>query len=143
MSGVLSLLEARKLEYQLSIYEGQCNIDVSSLSVLYIGLTLVLLPLLDLLIVPMLRHLMCHPSILKCVGIGGALTVLSATSMFALQGVVDRSSTDTEEQCIFADSEESVESSGDISIYWIFLPVIIQAISQVMLYVPSESKLMF
>lgn len=138
MNGVLSLLETSRLEYMLSVHWNECILEVSSLSVICIALTLLLLPMLDLIIVPFLRHLMLHPSILKCVGIGGILTLLSAVAMFVLQGVVDRASTATEEQCIFANSEPSYGNSEHVNMYWMFLPVILHTMAQVMLYVPSK-----
>lgn len=138
MTGVLKLLETKRLEYLLSAHWKECTIEVSSLSLIYVTLTLLMLPLLDLVVIPLLRHLMCHPSILKCMGIGGMLTLLSAVTMFTLQGVVDRTSTATEEQCIFADSEPSVGDNEHVNIYWMFLPVILHSMAQVLLYVPSK-----
>jgi len=138
INGVLTLLQANWTEYVLSFELKKCSLGVSMLSMVYVALVLTLLPILNLVVVPVLRHLMCHPSILKCVGIGGILSLLSALTMFALQGFIDRTSASTEEQCIFLDSEPVIEENGPISMYWMLLPVTIHAIAQIMLYVPSK-----
>ena len=139
INDVLTLLQAIWPEYMLSFEWKTCSLEVSMLSMVYVALVLTLLPILDLVVVPVLRHLMCHPSILKCVGIGGMLTLFSAVTMFALQGFIDRTSPSTEEQCIFFDSETTIQGNGPVSMYWMLLPVSIHAIAQIMLYVPSKS----
>lgn len=133
----LNLIQSHKAEDvpQLAVHWKNCGLEASSLNVLNIVLLLVLVPLMDLVIVPILRHMMLQPSILKCLGMGGVLTFMSILSLFALEGIEEHYSSET--QCIF-DSDGISEKSAAVSVYWLFLPMVLVTIAEIMLYIPSK-----
>ena len=137
----LSLTQSHMADVlQLAVQWKNCGLKVSLLNSLNVILLLLLLPLLDLVVIPILRHILLQPSILKCLGLGVVLTFTSVLSLFALEGVVDHysSSSKSYDECMFAiegDSEERETLSG----YWLFLPMVLATLAEILLYVPSES----
>lgn len=122
---------------QLTMHWKNCGLEVSFLNVLNVILLLVLVPLLDLVVIPILRHMMLQPSILRCLGLGGILTFMSVLSVFALEGITDHYSKSSDSQCMFATEGVSKERA-EVSGYWLFLPVVLVTLAEILLYVPCK-----
>ena len=121
---------------QISTYWQSCTFEISTLSAINAILLLALIPVLDLLMVPLLRHAMIHPSILKRLGVGGIFTLLGMLSLLTLEGLGDRSFSGGSNTCMFG-KDTSQESNG-MSGYWLILPMVLVTLAQIMIYIPSK-----
>ena len=115
-----------------------CGIEVTITDGINALLILTIIPLLDLLIVPMLRN--CYATILKRLGIGATLAFLSMLVLFLFEAAGTHSrGTQT---CMF--NKESREMGQlHISVYWILLPLVMVAFAELFIYIPSELKLLY
>ena len=110
-----------------------CDFKISALSAAKPVLLLMLIPALDLLVVPMLRHAILHPAILKRLGFGAICMLLSVISLLLLEGISDQY-LDAGDNCIFS---ECVASKSKMSPYWLFLPVTIGTVAEIFIYIPG------
>lgn len=136
----LSLIQTHMSDIaQLDVHWNNCGLEVSLLNALNVILLLVLIPFLDLVVIPILRHMMLQPSILKCLGLGGVLIFTSVLSVFTLEGVVEHysSSSEARDGCMFA-SEGISEEMETLSGYWLIIPMVLVTLAEILLYVPSR-----
>lgn len=115
-----------------------CDLKISVLSITKPVLLLMLIPALDLFMVPTLRHAMLHPTILKRLGIGAICMLLSVISLLVLEGISDQYlSVGARDNCIFDEHAASKELKSKMSPYWLFLPVTIGTVAEVFIYIPG------
>lgn len=122
---------------RLAIHWKVCNFEISVLSASRPALLLILIPVLDLLLVPLLRHAMLHPTILKRLGIGSMCTILSVFSVLALEGVGDRYYSAESDICMFNHRMYGRQGRNETSSYWLFLPMILATIAEIFIYIPG------
>ncbi len=114
-----------------------CDFKVSTLTGLNAGLLLVVIPALDLIIVPLLRHAMIHPSIRKRLGIGGLCALLSVLSLLGLEGIGDHYFSAGSDNCLF-DGHTSALERNEISSYWLVLPMVLVTLAEIFINVPCK-----
>jgi hypothetical protein len=112
-----------------------CNFKVSILSASSPALLLFLVPVLDLLVVPVLRHAMLHPTILKRLGVGAVWTLLSVLSALTLEGVGHKYQSDVREVCMF--DRHALQGWNEMSSYWLFLPMVLTTVAEIFIYIPG------
>ena len=120
----------------LVLHWGVCDFRLSALSAINPTILLLLLPILDLLIVPLLRHIMFHPSILKRLGIGAFCILMSALSLLALEGIRDQVFTENGSGGVINKQEEEVDNQ--ISSYWLILPETLITLAEIFVYIPGK-----
>lgn len=96
-------------------------------------LLIALIPLLDLLIVPLLRD--ANPSILKRLGIGSILAFLSLLTLLLMEAFGKHSQ--GREVCMFR-TEDTEHGQLEINVYWIFLPLVLVTLAEILIYIPCE-----
>ena len=95
---------------------------------------LVLIPVLDLLVIPLLRNL--NLTILRRIGFGASLTFISLLMLLLLEGTGKHSSG---EVCMFR-AEEDLEAEGEleVNVYWVLLPLVTVTVAELLVYIPGE-----
>ena len=123
---------------QLVMQWKNCGLEMSWLNALNIMLLLLLIPILDFVVVPLLRHMVLQPSILKCLGMGGIFTFLSVLSLFTLEGVNDHYfiSKEASDICVLASNEDSQDVA--LNGYWLLLPILFVTLAEILIFVPSK-----
>ena len=117
----------------LTIDTNLCEVDISLLNATNALVLIALIPLLDLLVVPMLRHAFLNPSITCRLGIGSLLAFVAAFSIFMIHLEGDLSLP----LCIFTNV---LPLKMDIDVYWILLPTLLLTVAEVFIYIPGESR---
>lgn len=117
----------------LKLRTSVCGIEVTITDGINALLILTFIPLLDLLIVPMLRN--CYATILKRLGIGATLAFLSVLVLFFFEGVGPHAS--GEQMCMF-NAAERERDQLHISVYWILLPLVMVTFAELFIYIPSK-----
>ena len=117
----------------LTINTNFCEVDISLLNATNSLVLIALIPLLDLLIVPILRHAFINPSILCRLGIGSVLAFVAAFSIFMIQLEGDVRFP----ICIFTNV---LPLEMDINVYWILVPTVVLTVAEVFIYIPGESR---
>ena len=117
------------LKLQTSI----CDINITSTDGINAILILTLIPLLDLLLVPMLSH--CYATILKRLGVGATLAFLSILVLFLFEAIGSHATGD--EVCMFNASSQE-QGQLHINVYWIILPLVLVTLAELFIYIPSE-----
>ena len=120
----------------LAIHREICDFELFPLASLNPLLVLVLVPILDLLVTPVLRYVMLHPSILKRLGLGAVCTLLSTLSLLALEGVGEEYFNMMGNACML--SKDSASERGSISSYWLVLPIVLISLAEVFIYIPGR-----
>lgn len=120
----------------LAFHGKTCDFEITALSALNPALLLVLVPVLDLLLVPLLRHAMLHPTILKRIGMGAMCTLMSVLSVLALEGIGTHTDSDA---CMFNDY--GYQEKSELSSYWLFLPIILATMAEIFIYIPGKISL--
>ena len=110
-----------------------CDIEVTIADSISAILILTLIPLLDLLLVPMLRN--CYATILKRLGAGATLAFLSIVVLFLFEAFGSHTSSAGEEICMLRSSEQG---QLHINVYWILLPLVMVTLAEIFIYIPSE-----
>lgn len=119
----------------LKLRTSVCGIEVTITDGINALLILTFIPLLDLLLVPMLRN--CYATILKRLGIGATLAFMSVLVLFFFEGIGPHASGD--QMCMFnAGSRETGQLH--ISVYWILLPLVMVTFAELFIYIPSKSE---
>ncbi len=109
-----------------------CHVNISLLSATNALILAILIPILDLFVVPLLRYVLINPSIMKRLGFGSFLAFGTALSIFVLHTVGNVQS----RLCIFQFNDSSLKM--DVNIFWILVPVVILTISEVFIYIPGK-----
>ena len=121
------------------IHGSFCDFEICPLVLLNPVLVLVLVPLFDLLVSPVLRYKMLHPNILKRLGLAAVCTLLSTLSILALEGIGERYFGMENAACIFNKyldvSEE--QTSAEISSLWLVLPIVLVTVAEIFIYIPG------
>lgn len=135
--GTINLMESHMKGNisRLALHWKVCDFRVSVLSASHPVLLLILIPVFDLLLVPLLRHAMLYPTILKRLGIGATFMLLSVLSMLALEGVGGRYYSGDSDVCMFND--DAYQERNEMSSYWLFLPMILATIAEIFIYIPG------
>lgn len=121
-------------------HQGACGFTISVLALINPIVLLVLLPLLDLLVIPFLRHIMLHPSILKRLGIGSLFILLSTLSLLMLEGIQDQVFTvESSGACVLSQHVE-VEEGSAMSSYWLILPEFLITLAEIFIFIPGEYR---
>lgn len=118
----------------LSIRMDLCQVDITLMDGINAALLLVFIPILDLFIVPLLRHSLFNPSILKRLGLGSFLAFVTVFLMFIIQAVGDQ--TGRVMTCMFNDYEPH-GAVLDVDVYWLLVPILIGTITEVFIYIPG------
>lgn len=117
----------------LVIHWKVCDFKISALTALSPVLLLTLIPVLDLLVIPLLHHAMLHPTILKRLGIGAMWTLLSVLSVLALEAIGDRNYGVESDTCMMVYNQ----GRNKMSSYWLILPVTLVTIAEIFIYIPG------
>ena len=110
-----------------------CGIEVTVTDGINALLILTIIPLLDLVLVPMLRN--CYATILKRLGFGATLAFLSIVVLFLFEAAGRHSSGD--QVCMFHASSRE-QGQLHISVYWVLLPLVMVTIAEIFIYIPSK-----
>lgn len=113
-----------------------CGIEVTVMDSINAILILTIIPLLDLVLVPMLRN--CYATILKRLGAGATLAFISILVLFLFEAIGSHASSE-EEVCMFHSSTRE-RGQLNISVYWILLPLVTVTLAEIFIYIPSECK---
>ena len=124
-------------EMQTIVHRNPCDFKVSLLQLLNSVILFVLLPVLDLLVIPFLRHIMLHPSILKRLGIGALCILLSTLSLFTLEGVQDQVLTEESGEACVLSGQGGVKDGSGISLYWLILPELLITLAEIFIFIPG------
>ena len=95
------------------------------------GFLILFIPLMDLVIVPFLGNF--NPSIRKRMGIGAIMAFLGLLSLFLMEATRKYTSNQV---CMF--SEHVSNSQLNISIYWVFFPILLKTLAQIFIYIPCK-----
>ena len=117
----------------LKLRTGVCGIEVTVTDGINAILILTIIPLLDLLLVPMLRN--CYATILKRLGVGATLAFLSILVLFFFETF--GSHVEGKHMCMFNAGERET-GQLHISVYWILLPLVMVTLAELFIYIPSE-----
>lgn len=117
----------------LELHTDMCDVKVSVTDGTNALLILTIIPLLDLLIVPMLQN--CYATILKRLGFGATLAFLSILVLFLFEAFGSHSSDDL--ICMFNSSNRE-HGQLHLSVYWVFLPIVLVTLAELFIYIPSE-----
>ena len=113
-----------------------CHIDITLSNSMSVVLLLMLIPLLDLILVPFLRYTTVNPSILKRLSIGATLAVLSVFILFLFEAVGSYEDMTGDATCMFNGEEQPPARLG-VDVYWLLLPLIIMTVAEILIYIPS------
>lgn len=117
----------------LRLRTGVCGVEVTVTDAINAILILTIIPLLDLVLVPMLRN--CYATILKRLGVGATLAFLSILVLFSFEAFGSHS--DGDQMCMFNASNRE-RGQLHISVYWILLPLVVVTLAEIFIYIPSE-----
>ena len=118
----------------LSIKMELCQVNVTLMDGINAVLLLVFIPILDLIIVPLLRHSLINPSILKRLGLGSFLAFATVFSMFITHVIGDQTARVT--TCMFIDYKPH-SAVIDVDVYWLLVPIFIGTLAEVFIYIPG------
>lgn len=121
----------------LSFKTDLCQTDISLLDGINAATLLLFIPILDLLIVPLLRHSAFNPSILKRLGFGSFLDFLTVLSIFIFH--VTGSQTTSVMTCdVFSNQESHIQTAMiDLNVYWLLIPIFIGTMAEIFIYIPG------
>lgn len=118
----------------LQIHSEVCEIQVSVTDGINALLILTIIPLLDLLLVPMFQN--CYATILKRLGVGATLAFLSILVLFLFEAFGSHDTGNV--MCMF---NASTREPGQlhISVYWILLPLVLVTLAEIFIFIPSNN----
>jgi len=99
---------------------------------------LVIIPLLDKLVFPCLREY--TPNMLKRIGIGYFLSILSPLVLLVLEGVGHHQSelsVNTTQQCMFKETQVPGADPLELSSVWVVLPHFFITLTEIFIYISS------
>ena len=109
-----------------------CQVNISLLNAMNGLILVIFIPILDLAVVPLLRHTFVNPTIMWRLGFGSFFALVTALCMFVIHSVGNVNS----RLCILRAIGSPLRM--DISVYWILLPVVILTIAEVFIYIPGK-----
>jgi dipeptide/tripeptide permease len=114
------------------------NIRISLSDSMTAALLLMLIPFLDLILVPFLRYTIVNPSILKRLGIGAALAVLSVFILFLMEvvGSYDEGVSGGDAACMF-NADERPPARLAVDVYWLLPSLLIVTVAEIFIFIPS------
>ena len=130
-----------------------CGIEVTITDAINAILLLTIIPLLDLVLVPMLRNF--YVTILKRLGVGATIAFLSILVLFLFEAVGPHTNSGSGSDgggggggggggsggqvCMF-DASSREQGQLHISVYWILLPLVLVTLAEIFIYIPSECE---
>ena len=129
-----------------------CGIEVTITDAINAILLLTIIPLLDLVLVPMLRNF--YVTILKRLGVGATIAFLSILVLFLFEAVGPHTNSGSDggggggggsgggsggQVCMF-DASSREQGQLHISVYWILLPLVLVTLAEIFIYIPSECE---
>ena len=111
-----------------------CGVDFMLTDSISALLLVTFIPILDLLVVPLLRHL--NPSILKRLGTGATLAFLSILTLFLLETFGRH--TPGDRVCMFNMEESAAGNVLQVNAYWVVLPLAVVTLAEICICVPSK-----
>lgn len=117
----------------LQMHTDLCGVEISVTDGINALLILTIIPLLDLLLVPMLQN--CYATILKRLGVGATLAFLSILVLFMFEAFGSHTSGNL--MCMFNTSTREPDQLH-ISIYWIILPLVLVTLAEIFIFIPSN-----
>ena len=124
---------------QLSAGTEICHINIALSDSISAALLLTLIPFLDLILVPFLRYTTINPSILKRLGFGAALAVMSMFILFLIEvvGSYDKDvSGGGDAACIFNEDESPLARLA-ADVYWLLPSLLIMTVAEIFIFIPS------
>lgn len=115
---------------------GICGVEFTLTDSISALLILTFIPILDLLVVPLLRHL--NPSILKRLGVGATLAFLSILTVFLLETFGRH--TPGDRVCMFNMEESAAGNILEVNAYWVVLPLAIVTLAEICICIPSKQS---
>ena len=115
-----------------------CSSTQSSVWLLNVISILVIVPLLDKLVFPCLREY--TPNMLKRIGIGCFLSILSPLILLVLEGVGHHQSAlsvNTTQQCMFKETQVPGADPLELSSVWVVLPHFFITLTEIFTYISS------
>ena len=109
-----------------------CGVEFTITDAISAILLLSIIPLLDLLFVPLFRS--SYPSILKRLGFGVSLVFLSIITLFLMEAFGGHT-----EACMF-NTGRGVGGSLEINVYWVILPLAFITLAEIFIYIPCEYR---
>lgn len=118
----------------LQIHTDVCEVEISVTNSINGLLIITIIPLLDLLLVPMLQNF--YATILKRLGVGATLAFLSILVLFLFEAFGSHNSGNL--ICMF---NTSTHQPGQlhISVYWIILPLVLVTLAEIFIFIPSNN----
>ena len=110
-----------------------CGVELTVTDGISAAVLLTLIPLLDLIVVPLLGY--ANPGILKRLGLGASLAFLSMLTLLLMEGIGKHTSGD--QVCMF-NVAESAQGKLEISVYWVILPLLIVIVAEIFIYIPCK-----
>ena len=125
---------------QLNIGTAVCHVNIALSDSISAALLLTLIPLLDLILVPFLRYTTVNPSILKRLGFGAALAVMSMFILFLIEvmGSYDKGvmSGGGDAACMFSEDQRPPVQLA-VNIYWLLPSLLIVTVAEIFIFIPS------
>ncbi len=123
---------------QLNAGTEMWNIKISLSDSMTAALLLTLIPFLDLILVPFLRYTTVNPSILKRLGIGAALAVLSVFILFLMEvmGSYGEGVSERDTVCMFS-VDERPPARLAVDVYWLLPSLLIVTVAEIFIFIPS------
>lgn len=109
-----------------------CEVDFTIMAGVNALVILLLIPVLDLAVIPLLQNL--NLSILRRIGVGSFLTLISLVMLLLLEGTGRHSSDGV---CMFSTGEE-LEGNLEVNVYWVLLPLVTVTVAELLVYIPGE-----
>ena len=123
---------------ELKLSTEPCNFSITLMDSIRAVLLYALIPILDLILVPFLRYTTINPSILKRLGIGATLAMLSVLILFLLEAIGSYSITTAGDATCMFNAEEQPPSQLGVDVYWLLLPIITVTVGEIFINIPSE-----
>lgn len=113
-----------------------CHIEISLTDSVSAALLLVLVPVIDLALVPFLRYITINPSILKRLSFGATLASLGMLALFLIEAMGSYVGNTGDATCVFnADKQPPAQLA--VNVYWLVLPIVIMTVAEIFIYIPS------
>lgn len=119
---------------QLKTDTGLCHAYITLPDIVHAVFLLMLIPMVDLVLVPLLRCATVNPSILKWLSFGTVLAVLSVFSLFVFQAVNSHHDASNDSTCMF---NEQAPSQLGMDVYWLLVPVFIATAAEIFINIPG------
>ena len=115
-----------------------CGSTQSSVWLLNVVSILLIIPLLDKIVFPCLREY--TPNMLKRIGIGYFISIISPLTLLVLEGVGHHQSgpsVNTTQQCMFKETQVPAADPLELSSAWVVLPHFFITLTEIFIYISS------